>query len=124
MSLTPEAVALLRKVVAYAEQEPRRFNMSTFYEDVVSVVKGEGITVKRYSDPIGGWFGNAQKLFGLTVEQAQRLFYPYKGFGLDGVAYWPEPFASDYMNNKNDPEARVEIMAARVEHFINTNGAE
>ncbi len=85
----------------------------------------------EYKMPIGGWAKNAQKLLELTDDQAERLFYPgywyaplYIGSQLHSENTWPEPFAGQYFRNRYNPEERVKILRARVEHFIATNGAE
>lgn len=56
----------------------------------------------------------AQKLLGLTDSEAVRLFYAHK---------WPNKFALAYFV-ATEPAARAEIAASRIDHFIETNGAE
>lgn len=56
----------------------------------------------------------AQRLCGLTFEQAQRLFY---------VQNWPEPFRANFFfanESKEDSEGRAWITAERIRHFVAT----
>lgn len=180
-------IELLNKIMDHIEEEPRRFNMETWYEDVSDAVKMEaggedydyimeqanrhadlfqdtndippcgavgclagtacilsgavqpldkgdvinGRLVLSYADPAGGWFNAGRTALDLTIEQAKRLFFPRKGFGLVGSDaeaeegfFWPEPFASEYRDNSENPSARAEIVKRRIAHFIATNGAE
>lgn len=45
---------LLRKVVRFCEEEPRRFNMSIWYQDVGSVLKGDDETLARVNEATAG----------------------------------------------------------------------
>lgn len=91
-----------------------------------------GRTVLSYQDPAGGWFNAGRAALDLSIEQAKRLFFLRKGMGLlgdeamdtDEGFFWPEPFASEYRYNSNDPAARAEIVKRRIAHFIATNGVE
>lgn len=85
-----------------------------------------GMDIYEYQMPYGGWFHNAMNLLSLTLDQAERLFYP--GYGFEPLDkphnVWPEPFKSQYHENANNPQERVRILRERVAHFIATNGAE
>lgn len=180
-------IELLNKIIEHIEEEPRRFNMETWYTDASDIVKGtadiydisegemlfgededgyenvppcgavgclagtacilsgrvkpigepvviEGRTVVSYEEPINGkgWFEEGRDALGLTDEQAQRLFFPRKGYGRqEGFEeaqakelYWPEPFASEYYDARNDPQERAAIVKRRIAHFIATEGRE
>ena len=68
---------------------------------IVPLVKGKS----------GDWLEAGMEAFGITIAQAERLFYDYN---------WPEDFrVRDY----NTPFAAA-MGAARILHFINTNGRE
>jgi hypothetical protein len=181
-------IELLNKIMDHIEEEPRRFNMEAWYEDVSEAVKMEAIgedydyimeqanrnaqlfqdtndippcgavgclagtacilngavqpldkgnvingrLVLSYEYPAGGWFNAGRAALDLTIEQAKRLFFPRKGFGLirdeavgtDEGFFWPEPFASEYRDNSENPSARAEIVKRRIAHFIATDGRE
>jgi len=169
-------IELLNKIVSYAEAEPRRFDMETWYTDVSSVLRGDrdfddskddnqfvadseadlppcgtmgcmaglacilsgkaevysterigNMVVNHYEVPTGGWFDAAKAVLGISGEQAERLFYPSAVFVeklRSQPQHWPEPFSTEYEAHKHDAAKRVEILKARVEHFIATDGAE
>jgi hypothetical protein len=182
-------VELMNRILAHAVNEPRRFNMETWYEDVSEAVKMDnngydfdevieranenselfrdtneippcgavacvagtacilsgkskpygiaevinGRTVVSYTIPDGGWFEAGRRALDLTVEQAKRLFFPRKGFGLfeaecsedaeDTGLYWCEPFATEY-HMAETPVERTEVLKRRFAHFIATDGRE
>jgi hypothetical protein len=179
-------IELMNRILAHAVNEPRRFNMETWYRDVSEAVKLDnygfdfdavmesanknselfrdtneippcgavacvagtacilsgksqpygiaevinGRDVISYTEPAGGWFTAGRQALDLTVEQAKRLFFPCKGFGLfgednnaDTSLCWCEPFATEYQNAET-PGERTEVLRRRFAHFIATNGAE
>lgn len=103
-------VKLLRKIAAVIQEKPKKFSMKAFSE-----TKTCG-TVHC----IGGWacaisgldrFGHtpAQKILGLSDEEAGRLFYPDSALCLNKFGGW---------------NATPQQGAARIEHFIATKGRE
>jgi hypothetical protein len=134
-------VKLLRKVKKHILEEPKRFRMMGWVlrrNEAATLVEDAGTGSSRvlWEFPqcdtaacIGGWgvlltakrkvrtndlFARAKRVFGLNQNQASILF---------GVYDWPGKFQNRFLNSKK-PETRAKIAAARIEHFIKTNGAE
>jgi hypothetical protein len=84
--------------------------------------KDTGLT--RYFDPDDGWFTGAMKALDLTKEQAQRLFFHTREIAEANqieAKYWPDNFSTAYLKATTAKE-RVEVLKARVAHFIATDG--
>jgi hypothetical protein len=137
-------VKLLRQVAAAILNEPKAFDMEAWF-DHSSQVAPCGTTAciggwmgvilmkkKRPGDLIisGGWEWDVvnQKMehlalhktwgeCGLDQDQRDRLFYDYN---------WPDEFMVAYNEAKalGDYEAAAMVAAARIEHFIATEGRE
>lgn len=66
----------------------------------------------------------ASEILDLSYAEAQRLFYlPSIHGGQEGEDAWPEVFEKAYFEAKT-PEDRAKVIRERVQHFIDTNGAE
>ena len=148
-------VKLLRKVAKYIMEEPRRLNMGNWLRSAkevcylsksrrppcgtVACIAGTACIVagiaklvpegkkQVYRLPPDGPLA-AQKVLGLTQEEACRLFLVDIEWGdgpFDGVeGHWPEQFAAVYSDEHNTPLKNAKIVVARIEHFIKTKGAE
>lgn len=124
-------VELLRKIQKHILEEPRRFMMG----DVIY----RGKPGEKWSDfglhytipacgtvaCICGWacilggkprtendFATARELLG--IEDCATLFY---------VSGWPDKYEQQW-DDAATPQLRAEIAAARIDHFIKTNGAD
>lgn len=132
-------VRLLRKVKNHILEEPRRFIMRTWlltreYVGGPSYPSDNGAKEVKFAKCgtaacIAGWAvllhdkritnydeiaRRASELLELDEMKSYRLF---------GATWWPEPFGSQYRKAKT-PTARAKIAAARIEHYIKTEGAE
>lgn len=123
-------VDLLTRIADHIEGHPREFEMNEWDGkarrgnwftnflriapcDTTHCIAGlacvlEGASMER-SIP-----ATAQKILGLTYEQADRLFY---------VTSWPEPFHCDYSEPKYFA-SNAWVASQRIRHFIATNGEE
>ena len=132
---------LLRKVAKHIAEEPRRFQMGTWYQSASMQDQVVEYSTKSSANThdfpqcgtaacIGGWAcilsgvtrksvlddaeAKAKKLLNLDSDSAFSLF---------SVRAWPSRFRDRYLSAKN-PAARVRVAVARIEHFIKTKGAE
>lgn len=124
--------ALLLEVAQHVETHPEQLDMYTWGKESGEVVGSAslmGETIEIFSNRFtvgcmacravllsgGDMDGNnaaqAQRVCGLTFEQAQRLFY---------VENWPEPFKGNFEEHDEDIEGRGWITAERIRHFIGT----
>lgn len=137
-------VELLEKVKAAILAEPKAFDMGTWHRitsphlgyshwgdtlcDSLDEYSSEIVLGCNTTHCIAGWAEviaaadgrvfdsldtehNAKRLLGLDYTQARRLFYADE---------WPFPFDRDYKYAAK----RAKIAAARIDHFIATNGEE
>lgn len=141
-------IKLLRKVQKHILAEPRRLNMNRFGELLDEDTLAE---LGKFAPPchtqacIGGtacWIERprifnrllkedeeteiahrAQKLLGLTSDEADRLFYFAEMRHESPDNFWPAKFQDAYEAAKT-PIAKAKIAAKRIDHFIATKGAE
>lgn len=136
---------LLREVVAYFKEEPRRLRMEHWTKDVVpdagdnppcgtvSCVAGTtcilGGKVERFGNgmiiPSGNrqWDEYAKELLDLNQNQATRLFHTSMTRGKRTKLRWPKKYDDAYRAAKT-PADRVKALVSRINHFIKTKGAE
>lgn len=135
-------VELLKKVRDYIVKHPNRFVMDAYlFTPENSGIKngfeaddGEFINFDKCGTAacIAGWtclikeeevvkisgnfpfHGAGRDHLELTEDQAGRLFY---------TDDWPEPYRGNYQD-ADDQSARSRIAAARIDHFIATDGKE
>lgn len=144
-------VQKIRAAVKYLEEEPRRLDMSIFLSrpystllsnppcGTVSCLAGTGILLEAklkqqyFHDLVteeGGYQQTAAKIFEISEEASARLFHvdnwpqefvaPYKWLHYDAIyGNIPHPHIQNYI-----AKAKIQILKARVEHFIGTNGEE
>lgn len=128
-------VELLNRVADHIEANYYEFNMdhwmkthtASWWEKVLAAV---GLVKKPFCGTtacIAGWTctlsgkrgdnipAEAQKLLGITLDQAQRLFYVHK---------WPKQFKKEYISDMSYANVGAWVAAERIRHFIATNGAE
>lgn len=81
--------------------------------------------IEIYEEPEDGWFKGGQEVLELTREQAQRLFYHTSTIAgyWNSKNSWPDKFSKAYVA-ATTAQARVEVLKARVAHFIATGGQE
>lgn len=114
-------VELLRKIAAVIQEKPSKFDMVYLHSD------REGEPSDRdcgTSHCIAGWAGvlldkdigngNFRRVARCSEKAESRLLFDEN---------WPEPFRSRYQKAKQR-RTRAKVAAARIEHFIATNGAE
>lgn len=113
-------VELLRKIAVVIQEKPQLFDMLHFSSD----------TKRGTAHCIGGW---AEELTGkdkytaldIPVMQAARLFYVCDGMG---EPLWPRRFLGRKKKGMSHEVSKwrptPKQAAARIEHFIATNGAE
>lgn len=116
-------VSLLREISAIIQRDPEKFDMRYLHSDSDG---GASSMDCGTAHCICGWAacllgsprvqnGTAGHLaFDIRPDQANRLFFD---------RFWPEPFRSAYSLAKSR-SGRAEIAAARIEHFIATDGRE
>ena len=133
-------VELLLKVRDHILEEPRRLNMDVWLKKWGTNYPTEELPLCRTQGCIGGWalklahrrmpsdiwkiFAAAQRVLGLSFEQAQRLFHQI---------YWPAQYAKPfryspragetwygYVLKKAQYEAR--LAARRIDAFIQSEG--
>lgn len=138
---------LLRRVRDHILAEPTRLDMNVMLKAVDTkqngappcgtvgciagwtVVLEAGVkklpgTAQEYFD-LDVW-GDAQEFLGLSNDEAGRLFqepYVARYSAASGRPHWPLDFAAQYVAAKT-PQKRAKITAARIDRFIETNGAE
>ena len=133
-------VRLLRRIAKVIQKKPREFNMGSWHEDMLTnedadalcdLPKGKRIACTT-THCIAGWAQalstkrdctvsaevDAERLLELSHDQAMRLFFVTGFFVTDEC--WPRKFRG--RRNAWTPTPRQ--AAARIEHFIKTNGAE
>jgi hypothetical protein len=153
--LSQKTIRLLRKVAAHILEEPRRLKMGDWIETFNPEFKEDNIPPCGTQGCIAGWAAvltdknikandkgilqipedyyddvenNAAEALGLTIDQANRLFY-FKEWEVnyddDAYAYvgWPTKFSKAYEKAKT-AKTKAKITVQRIEHFITTNGAE
>lgn len=120
-------VKLLRKVKKHILEEPKRLNM---YEGLIAdssvpcgtagciagwacVLDARISVPKAGFEPWGTISRQAKDALGLADDQAFRLFRSWM---------WPDKFASDF--DEADKATQAKVTAARIDHFIKTNGEE
>lgn len=112
-------VELLRKIAAVIQEKPAEFDMLNF----------TAITECGTSHCIGGWAEKLtgmpmRKALGIDYDQAQRLFYIEGDYEDDDsgeeIGGWPHQFRG--VDNEWKPTPAQ--AAARIEHFIATEGRE
>lgn len=134
MALSKETVKKLRIVEKAILAQPQFYEQGAWVSEISSC----GTTCC-----IAGWVDfifNGKKVH---EERAKRLKEAFlfeaedewtsvarEGLGLDGgwrlfadSIEWPEPFCNGYEDAKT-PKQRAKVAAARIEHFIATDGAE
>ena len=136
-------IRLLRRIAKVIQEKPREFDMGYWHIDTtIDWFQGEHDALcglpkdKRISCTtthcIAGWAqvlspkrncrlpadSDAQRLLGLTNEEADRLFHVDGGGTTLG---WPRKFRG---RGTNIWKPTVKQAAARIEHFIKTKGAE
>ena len=140
-------VELLEKVKKRILKQPKRLNMQYWGTAVEgcgfvlqippcktqACIAGETVLAKRLVkiDKVNGGFlfpkgefriaDKAAALLNLSNEQADRLFYT-KSIRYNGGC-WPAQFDKAYKEALT-PLERAKVAAARIDHFIATNGAE
>jgi hypothetical protein len=122
-------VELMNKVADAIEAHPEAYDQSTFCGTPCCYVGHAEIIVfgrdvyQKHVESMGSpgphdFVASGIDLFGITRDQAEALI----GFGDS----WPEPFASKYTAAVagRDAEGRASAGAARLRHFIATEGRE
>jgi len=129
--LSSRSIGLLREVQEQIRKEPEHFHMSWWNFDPDSSTRpnraGVRYPCQTTTHCIAGWCAvlgafrppikSYTDVLGVTGHQAKRLFYS---------GNWPNEFMVPY----EKAEARLDhtemayIACARIDHFINTNGAE
>jgi hypothetical protein len=121
-------VKLLREIAKVIQEKPKQFSLASWHKSKTDGVQGVLCNLPKAKQVacgtthcIAGWAqvlapdrdctvparADGQRVLGLSNEQANRLF-----FG----EYWPKGYGG-YRTN-------AAKAAARIEHFIRTNGAE
>jgi hypothetical protein len=128
-------VDLLNKVADHIEQRHEEFDMEhwqwkrkpSVLTKILWYLRDEGMPFCGTTRCIAGWScvlagtkaentpATAQRLLGLNLEQAQRLFY---------LNNWPKRFRDQYDGGRRYTDAGAWVAAERIRHFIATNGAE
>lgn len=65
----------------------------------------------------------AERILGITDEQGERLFFFKKWSFRNPLSGWPEKFSDAYKKAKTAKQ-RAKVTAARIDRFIDTDGAE
>lgn len=134
--LTKKAIKLLQQVKEHILAEPQKLDMEVFIEDrgescgTVACIAGWTtlLTTKLKphqcdEDLMYSAFSIARKELSLSISQAQRLFYPWVGQSNDDrVETWPKKVWKCYKDGNKEQKAA--ITAARIDHFIATDGRE
>ncbi len=150
--LKPRTIKLLRKVARHILEEPKRFEMDRwgmadhrvpcnttacfagwaiilgdanpkrFFKAAASDAQDDRGRFMALLEGRVGASARAEKVLGITNEQARRLFHVDSLFHGDGRG-WPEPYRGDF-DHATSREHAAEIAVARIEHFIKTGGAE
>lgn len=132
-------VGLLLQVKDHILEEPRRLNMDILFlnlreEDIwfydlpappcntVGCIAGFAAALSGTRD-LTSYQGGMAAL-GLTREEAERLFTEPRHWNNMCFRYhWPEDYARAYLAATN-PTGRAQATAARIDHFIATEGRE
>jgi len=115
-------VALLKKIRARILRHPSKFRMDVYTCGTAHCIGGWAcVLAGKTLDPLtnettnGGQPWNvAGAILRLKPAQRNRLFHQWE---------WPEQFQEKYHAAKRR-DRRARIAAARIDHFIATNGAE
>ena len=130
-------IRLLKRVRDYILAEPRRVNMAVWGDirsgnvapacgTVACIAGWTKVLVKRPNlakliqdaGKLDDFFDDADKVakekLGLSLNQAQQLFY---------VHHWPSPFETRY-NRSRLSKQRARVVADRIDYFIATEGDE
>lgn len=100
--------------------------------DTVSCIAGAAVLshrdIKKSDlDMWHSWYrvrDEAEEILDLSSGEAARLFYlPTIHGGSGGDDAWPDSYEKAYFEAKT-PEDRAKVIRERIQHFIDTNGAE
>jgi hypothetical protein len=110
-------IPLLKRIAEAIKNKPTEFDMDKFvsYCNTTACIGGWAVWLTEGKPWTVGKSirATAQQALELTDEQEACLFY---------VDSWPTVFQDKYSSDV--PEIRAEAAAARIRHFIETNGAE
>lgn len=118
-------VELLEKIKAEILKRPAQFYMGSWSSGNLKDLDhscGTTACIAGWACFLGNDFSlefiphRARRLLELDSDQGGRLFH---------VSYWPDGFAQAYNEAQwGDDDEAARIAAARIDHFIATNGAE
>lgn len=124
-------IPLLKKVRAAILAEPKKFNMSMWFQKdlkspcgTTACIAGHAISIsRRWSKLRTGLAKEAGPAVFDFNKEAKRVLGIKYSFALFRVDYWPNPFWKEY-EHAITPLQRARIAARRIDHFIKTKGAE